>query len=264
MLKTISISALLFWLITISAFGQRNQKLNELSKEGEKEQNQGSGSSSNSDDNGDNLSILDLFVDFFVYTYAASVGYGSAKVDNEVYYVLKRESDINLGTAGKNYLITNWRTELQLGLYSMDYRRYSTFEKYNGESYNFRTDDIQILEINPINTQRVRLQAGVGVTSVHNYDLNLTEFTLGARYYAMPSLYFEAEYRQAAKVTDVVFRREINLNTKYRPFDKLRFLQVNLTLFYAKYFESEDFYGIHGGVGLNMDGWKRSKDEVTQ
>jgi len=267
--------ALLF-LISTTCFSQRNQKLNELSKEAkDSEENNVNSTSSSSpsstddtDDIIDDYMLVELFFEFFYFAFAENVAFAKDKVDEGVNYALKIESDLSLGTAGKNYEVGTWRTEAQIGLYSIDYRRYSTMEYFDGKFIPFRTDDIQIFELNFLNTEKLRVQGGYGVTTIHNHNLTLSEFTASIRYYVQPRLYIEAEYRQAGELDDnTVFRREFNLSAKYRPFEKLNFLQVNLNAFTATYFEQETFIGIHGGVGINIDGLisnRNTTEEVIQ
>lgn len=264
-----------FLMLNVICFSQRNKKLIEKTTERKHQQATTSTRSNNNPasnatlstatDLVDDLEIITLFFDFFCYTLEANIAHAKEKVKDSVYYAIKLESNFSLGTAGKNYELTNWRTEVQIGTYSIDYRRFSTVEYLDGAYTPFRTDDIQFLELNLLNTRQIRLQAGYGITTVHNQNLALSEFTLGIRYYVNPTLYLEVEYRRAAEFDDnTIFRREFNFSAKYRPFEHFNFLQVNIAAYTATYFEAENFIGIHGGVGINLDGLLKNKPTLSR
>ena len=200
--------------------------------------------------------FFELFFKFFYYGFTENVSFGLSKLQDSVHYARKIESDWNMGSAGKDYQVTTWRTETQIAIYSFDYRRYSTLERNNNGRYTtFRTDDVQLLKINFFNSKKWIIQAGYGLTNVHNYNLTLSEFTAGLRYYIANKCYLEAEYRYAGELDDsITFRKEFNIAVKYRPIKTLKFLQLNLCDYTATYFDTEKFIGLHGGIDLNFDG----------
>ncbi|MCS7077615.1 MAG: hypothetical protein NZ455_12940 [Bacteroidia bacterium] len=187
-----------------------------------------------------------------------------------------------IASNGSSRLILHPRARLNVGIFATDFRykgmysSLSTFASYtNSKGFwdSYKTYDWQIISFNFLNTQKIRLQTGLGITTdernsrrdslgavtvIYNAKSAKTffEVAIGANYYFDDEDKNRVflEIRNSPQATRLYSQRTEISASYYQALYNGQGLMIQgiLNATYARYFASTNMYIIQAGIGFNI------------